>query len=356
MPPKQLHNRLLGWFSKALGSDYSGTSAVRRGSLTHVIILDGTMSSLARGQETNAGLTYRLLQEVGADLSLYYQAGVQWRDWHTTLDVMMGHGIDQQIKRAYGYLSSRFRPGDRIFLLGYSRGAFAVRSLAGVIDRVGLLRRQSATERNIRTAYRHYKYDTVSRTAQKFSMAHCHEDVSVEMVGAWDTVKALGLRLPLLWRLTEGRHAYHNHQLSPVVKHGYHALALDETREVFSPVLWECSKSWDGRVEQVWFRGAHGDIGGHLGDFHAARPLANISLIWMLQKLQKRGVSLPRGWQDRFETDAKAPMVGTWRSWGRVFLFRQSRVVGCDRSESIHPTARPFVDADVLKAFLAPRA
>ncbi|PSL21008.1 DUF2235 domain-containing protein [Shimia abyssi] len=351
MPLKRLHERIFGWLGEKLSSRHSKATP-RRGALTHVIILDGTMSTLEPGHETNAGLTYRLLQEMGPSVSVYYEAGVQWHGWRQTLDVMMGRGINRQIRRAYGYLASRYRPGDRIFLLGYSRGAFAVRSLAGVIDRVGLLKASCATERNIRTAYRHYECTPDSETAQVFAQAHCHADVEIEMVGVWDTVKALGLRLPVLWRATEQRHEFHNHHLSPVVKHGYHALALDETREAFEPILWECPDGWSGRSEQVWFRGAHGDIGGMLGGFEAARPLSNISLIWMLEKIELCGLDLPEGWRDRFATDADAPMVGTWRSWGRMFLLRKRRVVGQDSSESIHATALPFVHAGEMKSTL----
>lgn len=307
------------------------------------------MSTLEPGRETNAGLTYRLLQELGPDVSLYYEAGVQWPGWRQTLDVLMGRGINRQIRRAYGYLASRYRPGDRIFLMGYSRGAFAVRSLAGVIDRVGLLRAVSATERNIRTAYRHYELTPDSAAARDFAAAHCHEGVIVEMLGVWDTVKALGARLPLIWRLTEARHAFHNQHLSPVVRHGFHALALDETRQVFEPELWTCPEDWDGRVEQVWFRGSHGDVGGMLGGLDAARPLANIPLAWMLERIEISGLALPEGWKTRFECDVTAPMAGTWQSWGKLFLFRNRRIVGRDRSESIHPTAQPFVDAGDVK-------
>ncbi len=126
----------------------SGQSAFARarGQVTHVLILDGTMSSLTPGSESNAGLTYRLLSEVGGpSLSVYYEAGLQWQDWRATPDVMMGRGINRQIRRAYGYLASRYKAGDRIFLLGYSRGAYAVRSLAGLIDTVGLLTSEHAT-------------------------------------------------------------------------------------------------------------------------------------------------------------------------------------------------------------------
>lgn len=311
-----------------------------RGQVTHVIILDGTMSSLDPGRESNAGLAYKLLCEVNhARLSLYYEAGVQWRDWRATGDVLTGRGINRQIRRAYGYLASRYRSGDRIILMGYSRGAYAVRSLAGVIDHVGLLRARHATERNILTAYRHYQKAGESEAEKAFSRAYCHDNVEIEMIGVWDTVKALGLRVPVLWRWAEAAHAFHNHRLGPMIQHGFHALALDETRKVYEPVLWETPNDFSGKVEQVWFRGSHGDVGGQLGGFEEARPLANIPFRWMMEKLEGRGVALPEGWQGRFPMDAAAPSCGTWGGWGKIFLIRGPRVVGRDRSERLHETA-----------------
>jgi len=311
-----------------------------RGQVTHVIILDGTMSTLDEGCESNAGLTYKLLSEIGGpSMTLYYEAGLQWQDWRATPDVILGRGINRQIRRAYGYLASRFREGDRIFLLGYSRGAYAVRSLAGVIDQVGLLRADQATERNITTAYRHYQCSPGSDAAAAFSRAYCHAGIEVEMVGVWDTVKALGLRLPFIWRWSEPAHAFHNHQLGRTVRHGFHALALDETRAVYAPVLWETPKGFPGRIEQVWFPGSHGDVGGQLGGFHAARPRANISLVWMLERAESCNLALPEGWRLRFPTNPDAPSVGTWRGWGRIFMLRFPRVVGRDPSERLHETA-----------------
>ncbi|KUJ80922.1 hypothetical protein AVO45_05415 [Ruegeria marisrubri] len=336
----RLSRKILGWLGRPLSSEHSAETKHRE-AITHVIILDGTMSTLEPGCETNAGRTYRLLQEMGGQVSVFYEAGVQWTNWKTTPDVMMGRGINRQIRRAYGYLASRYKPGDRIFLMGYSRGAFGVRSLAGVIEKVGLLRAEHATERNIRQAYRHYERDPHSEYAAAFRRQFCHDDVPIEMVGVWDTVKALGLRLPLLWRLAEERHAFHNHQLGPSVRHGYHALALHETRGVFEPVLWDSSLDTTGHVEQVWFRGTHGDVGGQLGGFEEARPLANVSLIWMLERAERHGLPLPADWRSRFPADPDAPSVGTWRGWGKIFLFRSHRTVGKDRSERLHESVRP---------------
>ncbi len=316
--------------------------AVQRGPVDHVIVLDGTLASLHPGRESNAGRAFQLLREPVAGAprrSLYYEPGLQWESWSDTVDVLQGRGINRQIRRAYGWLASHYRPGDRIYLLGYSRGAYAVRSLAGVIDRVGLLRHDHATERNVTLAYRHYEYAPDARAARIFALEHCHDEAPIQMVGVWDTVKALGLRLPLLWMLTEGRHAFHNHHLGSSIRHGFQALALHETREVFTPVLWDCPPGWEGNIEQMWFRGSHADIGGQLGDFTAARPLANIPLVWMLDRAEACGMILPEGWRGRFPCDARAPMVGTWRGFGAAFLLRRARVVGRDPSERIHPSA-----------------
>lgn len=299
------------------------------------------MSSLHPEMISNAGMAFHLLCEKSgtARRSIYYEPGLQWEGWRRALDFAQGKGINRQIRRAYGYLASHYREGDRIYLFGYSRGAYAVRSLAGVIDRVGLLHHSHATERAVRLAYRHYENDPTREAAQAFSRRFCHLETEIEMVGVWDTVKALGLRLPLLWMLTEAKHAFHNHHLGSSIRHGFHALALNESRAVFEPVLWDCPPGWEGNIEQVWFRGAHGDIGGQIGSFASARPLANIPLVWMLDRAETCGLALPDGWRDRFPCDADAPMVGTWRGWGGVFLLRHRRIVGRDRSEYLHSTA-----------------
>lgn len=306
------------------------------------------MSSLVPGHETNAGRAYGLCREMGAALSIYYEPGLQWTDWRSARDVMVGRGINRQIRRAYGYLASRYRPGDRIFLMGYSRGAYAVRSLAGAIDMMGLLRAQVATERNIRDVYRHYECDPTSEAAQAFRRAKCLEKVEIEMIGVWDTVKSLGLNMPVLWRFSVKSHAFHNHELSHNVKAGFHALALDETREAYKPVVWSSPQGFAGRVEQMWFPGTHGDVGGQLGGFEEARPLANIPLVWMLERAQMAGLPLPEGWAQRFPRDATAPMLGTFRGHGRFLISRRARKVLQDPSEALH-------DSVSLRATTAPQ-
>lgn len=307
-----------------------------RGPVDHVLLLDGTLGALDPARITSIGLIWRFLRRRVPRASIYYGKGLQFREWRDLTDVWFGWGVNAQIRRAYGWLAMRYRPGDRIFVIGYSRGAFAARSLAGMIERVGLLRPEEATERNVTLAWRHYE-GVLSPEA--FRHAHCHAETAIEMVGAFDTVRALGVQFPLLWMLSEPRYRFHDHRLGPSVRHGFHALALHETRSVLEPLLWASENTGAARIEQVWFRGCHGDIGGQLGVFEASRPLANIPLVWMLHRAAELGLALPAGWEDAFPTDPLAPSVGSWSSWGKLFWLRAPRVIGRDPSESVHDTA-----------------
>lgn len=309
---------------------------VRRGPMVLVVVMDGTLCTLEPGHETNAGLVHRLMRDQRANVMQFYEAGLQWRDWNGLGDVMTGRGINSQIRRAYGWLANHYRPGDKIYLFGYSRGAYAVRSLAGVIDRVGLLHKECATERNTQTVYRHYQSHSDSGARAAFTARHCHQDVVIEGIFVWDTVKALGMRLPLIWRYSASAYAFHDHRLSRIVKAGFQALALDETRKAYEPVLWECPDGWEGTIEQAWFRGSHGDVGGHLGGYFRARGLSNIPLVWMLERAAHCGLPLPDDWRDRFPCDPAAPSVGSWVGINKLFLFRARRAVGRDRSERLH--------------------
>ena len=305
-----------------------------------VVILDGTLSTLDTGRSTNAGRIYKLLHDLptGQRPSVFYEEGIQFSTWRDLRHVITGTGINPQIQRAYGFLASRYRPGDRIYLFGYSRGAFAVRSLAGLIDRIGLVRPRFATERMIRQIWRLYRTDPHGAHAQVFARTFCDPGVRIELVGVFDTVKALGWRLPGLAARAERETAFHSHHLGNRIRRGCHALALDETRVAFAPVLWDSRPDWDGQVEQVWFRGCHGDVGGHLSGFGPARGLSNIPLVWMLEKAEATGLVLPPDWRARYPCDPAAPSCGSWRGWALLFPHRRRRRVGRDASERLHPT------------------
>lgn len=312
-----------------------------------VFIADGTFSTLAPGRESNAGQVLRLLEETGPrSHQLYaYDPGVQGRGALKWFNAATGMGLNLTICQGYSFLASRYWPGDRIFLIGYSRGAYAVRSLAGMIGAVGLLRHDRATERNVRRAFRLYERSTRDSLKEEmvrkgFADSLCHERVDIEFLGVWDTVRALGLPYPVLSRLAGMATDFHDHALGRHIRRGYHALAIDEDRTAFAPILWRRSPDWQGRLEQAWFPGCHGDVGGELRGREEARPLANIALNWMLRRAARHGLALPAGWETRHAEDAAAPSVGNRSGINRLFLLRAPRVAGEADGEVLHLSIR----------------
>lgn len=297
------------------------------------------MTSLTPGEETNVGRIYHLLRTHGG-YSLYYEPGIQWRGWGRAHEVAAGVGINRQIRRAYAFLARRYTPGDRIFLVGYSRGAYGVRALAGLIDRLGLLRADEASPDRVDEIYAHYREDPSSPAARSFVARHCHRQAPIEAVCVFDTVRALGNRWPLLWRLAPRVHAFRSNHLGRSVGAGFHALALHETRRAFAPEMWEVPAHRLEDIRQVWFRGSHGVVGGQVGDDAGARMVSNVPLVWMLEQMAARGLTLPPHWQGRFAQDADAISPWGYRGTGRLFIARKGRVVGADPSEWLHPSVR----------------
>ena len=214
---------------------------------------------------------------------------------------------------------------------------------------------EAATERHVRLAWRLYRQGGSSISASAFRR-RCHPAAPIRMLGCFDTVMALGLRLPLLWMLTEPRFRFHDAHLGRGIEHGFQALALDETRAVLSPLLWDDAHA-AGRIRQMWFRGTHPDIGGQLSGFEPTRPLANIPLVWMLTHAEALGLPLPPGWRALFPQNAAAPSLGTWRRWGKLFLARAPRLAGAFGTEALHPTVpRPYPGPALLTGALAAHA
>lgn len=331
----RLSDRFRGW----LTTSHAPRSQGGPESTVHVVLLDGTMSSLTPGMETNVARIWRLLQEVPG-LCLYYEPGIQWRGWRRGHEVMAGVGINRQIKRAYRFLAAKYHPGDTLIFVGYSRGAYAVRALAGMIDRIGLLNKDALSDALLEQAYDHYRCDPDSPAARAFAKEYCVPNVEIEAVCVFDTVRALGIRWPLLWRIAPKVHVFHSNLLGETVRNGFHALALDETRMAYAPQLWEVPEHRLGSVKQVWFRGSHGDVGGHIGEFAPARGLGNVPLVWMLSQIEMCGIELPLRWRARFPQDPAAVSAGSTRGFGKFFLARKRRKVGLDPSEAVHPCAQ----------------
>ncbi len=302
---------------------------------THVFLIDGTLSRLSDGEETNVGLVYKLLQEV-PEITVGYDRGVQGQGLMKWASVLTGNGINCSIRQGYEALAKDYRTGDKIFLFGFSRGAYAVRSIAGMISKVGLLKPENVYKKHIRKAFRIYENCDAEKRAAKFRRKFCHESIEIEMIGVWDTVKSLGLPFPILSYIAPMATEFHDHSLSPIIQNAFQALAADENRRAFAPIPWKCQPNWPGRLEQAWFAGAHSDVGGFVYEMPEARTLSNISLHWMLTRAAMCGLPLPEGWQARFPIDALAPFQGPYAGSSKFFLFRCPRKFGPAQIDYLH--------------------
>lgn len=194
-----------------------------------------------------------------------------------------GFGISKNIRDAYKYLMDEYEEGSNIYLFGFSRGAYTIRSLAGMIYQIGLLPRGS--ENLIKYAQNIYYEKGNSEITLQFKKSFSR-DIDVYFVGVWDTVKALN---PFSKR-------HHDHTLNQKIKYGYHALAIDDKRWPFHPKLWSHKKKEPGQeIEQVWFAGMHSDVGGS----YPEDDLSNITLQWMLDKAKSTGMILSPNYKPR---------------------------------------------------------
>ena len=232
----------------------------------------------------------------------------------------VGLGLVARVVRGYTYLSRAWAPGDRIFILGFSRGAYTARALAGLVTRQGLLdwnamKLVAGSEQSYSAglaAWQQYKKaifkgdgnvlhslaGVVSNFQDLFQLGlhpapqlRYTTAVGIAAVGVWDTVGALGV--PDLSEqdgtpVRRDAFQFCDSVLNANVAHGFHAVAIDERRVDFTPTLWEPR---DG-VVQVLFPGAHEDVGG--GSASTESGLANVTLAWMARQAASVGVEFSR--------------------------------------------------------------
>jgi hypothetical protein len=259
-----------------------------------IVCCDGTWNTPEMASVTNVRRLHSLLDETETQES-FYASGVGTTG--TLLDRIdagaLGNDLDAKIVDAYRWLVTRYRPDDRIALFGFSRGAYTVRSLAGMIGRCGLLDPEdvegAALEKRIEHVYwKGYRERTPGWSDDlPFLYDAASEDIPIRFVGVWDTVGALGIpdNLGFLRPGEVAKRTFHDLDLDPRIPTGRHAVAIDEMRGPFFPTLWnEEHAAPDQRIRQVWFAGSHMDVGGG----HAERGLADVTLAWMLDEVRER--------------------------------------------------------------------
>lgn len=256
-----------------------------------VFCFDGTWQ--APMNNTNVYRMYKALT-VASDQVPYYDDGVgaDAQGLDRLLDGAFGQGLLQKIMDGYTKIAHVYDPGDQIFLFGFSRGAYTARSLAGMIANCGLPT-GAFTDDCVKQAFAAYR-DPANRAAILAGLGACGlGNATIEMVGVWDTVGSLGIPA-IFGGVDEAAYDFLDTGLHPDVKNAYQCLAVDEQRAQFPATLWTGAPAAGQTIEQVWFSGCHGDVGGGTllaGGVDAGTRLCDITMGWMLTKAQGLGLT-----------------------------------------------------------------
>jgi uncharacterized protein (DUF2235 family) len=267
------------------------------------LFLDGTWNTV--DDDTNV---WRLksLCAADADQICYYSAGVGTLFGQRLIGGMFGYGLDDEVIRAYQWLVQNYAADDRIYIFGFSRGAFTARSLSGFISKCGLLKAGAPV--SLIQLYARYRLGATVRTIRELKdvpdTALSLEDrwlkeysmpIPIWFQGVWDTVGALGVPFGNFPTISRSKYAFLETDLRINNDRAFHAMAIDEHRETFAPTLWSKTvvkgdATYPPRpldqVEQRWFVGAHADVGGG----YSNDLLAQIPLKWLMQKAQLHGL------------------------------------------------------------------
>ncbi|SHG45400.1 DUF2235 domain-containing protein [Bradyrhizobium erythrophlei] len=281
-----------------------------------VVLSDGTGNSSAAVWRTNVWRTFEALDLSNSDQVALYDDGVGTSTFKplALLGGAFGFGLKRNVIDIYKFVCRNYRDDDNeIFGFGFSRGAFTIRVVVGLILDQGLVQATNETDLDhlAKAAYRDYrrrKYHTVwwelfhkDRKIPPSTTAAGNRHVNnIRFLGLWDTVAAYGLPVD---EMTRGVNKWiwplelPNRVLNPRVQRACHALALDDERTTFHPVLWDESAELttdsdqtrlvsDERISQVWFSGMHSNVGGGYPD----DSLARIPQYWIMTEAQKCGL------------------------------------------------------------------
>jgi len=252
------------------------------------------------GVVTNVVKLMDLVQPVAPDGTpqiIYYGKGVGTGNFlDRFFGGAFGDGLETNVKDAYRFLVQNYAEGDEIYLLGFSRGAFTARSLAGLIRCAWLVRKENASQ--INDAYKIYREKHAAGADKPHAIAFREKysrQVRIKFIGVWDTVGALGVPIgTILRRATIREHGFHDTGLSSYVDNAFHALAIDEGRYTFEPSLWKSEPREGQRLEQRWFAGVHSNIGGG----YKEHGLSDYAFRWMADRAVECDLALHPSYLD----------------------------------------------------------
>jgi Uncharacterized alpha/beta hydrolase domain (DUF2235) len=321
-----------------------------------IVLSDGTGNSAAASNKTNVWRLYEALDLTSADQIATFGDGVGTSKSKPMqiLGLALGVGVKKNTIQLYKFLCRNYDDHDRIWCFGFSRGAFTVRTLAGLIHHEGLVsfRNEEELDRNALAAYRAYRRkafatilpwvvagrllrDVTIRLWNKIVGARTYDEIKVEtfqrarhlipiyFLGVWDTVVAYGLPVDELtqavdkwvWPMT-----FRDKSLLTNVRCARHALSIDDERRTFFPLPWDQAEERilqqnvpglpPDRLLQVWFAGVHANVGGGYPD----DSLSLVPLCWMIEQASLKGL--------RFREDIVAVQAGLATAAGRLYNSR----------------------------------
>jgi uncharacterized protein (DUF2235 family) len=263
-----------------------------------VVCSDGTWNTADQRYPTNVFKVSRLIPDMpagGIPQKVFYDPGVGADSILAKLPGVFGYGLEENVNQAYRFLVDNFDAGDQLFFFGFSRGAYTVRSVVGMVRKCGILRRDRLEM--LHKAYEFYRDSATkadSDAAAAFRAEHAQPlDTEgsnvppVRFIGVWDTVGSLGVPFGPLRRLTMSKHLFHDVSLSRIVENAFQALAIDEKRKDYRPTLWEQHPNAEKqKLEQRWFAGVHTDVGG--GNIDPRQ--ADRAMRWIIDEATKCGL------------------------------------------------------------------
>lgn len=321
-----------------------------------VLCLDGTGNELKAKGNTNVVRLYEMLTLNDPEHQVaFYDPGLgtfgaqgavtpMARAFTKLLGLAAGYGMRTNLADAYTYLMQTYEPGDRIFIFGFSRGAYTARALAGMLHLAGLIR--PGAENLVPYAIKVYARSKDNWTAEdwkqthKFADAFCIEvdgsrSIPIHFLGIWDSVKAAGiLRWNLKWPYT---------RKIPNVEHAAHAVSIDEKRRPYKEYLLQPEESRSQNVDEAWFAGVHSDVGGAFEDDHR---LSDIGLKWMAEHAIEAGLLVS---MKAFRKTCAVTLdnaLGKIHRMGWVWAFLTYRKRPIPANARIHSSVRSRMEGD----------
>ena len=266
-----------------------------------VLCCDGTKNQFG-AENTNVIKLYSALDHDSPGQMAYYHPGLGSmgspaalttvsRLWTKVFGLAFGLGLSQHLADLYGYLMDHYQPEDKLYVFGFSRGAYTARALLGMLHTFGLVRNRDAAlipygVRLLKSYGKRGNKEIAAQFRETFSSA----TVDQEFAGVWDTVSSVGaVYSPVHMPFTA---------FNPSIRRARHAIAVDERRAFYRQNLFHPAPGQD--IEQVWFPGAHCDVGGGYPEQESG--LSKIALRWMIDEAAAAGLA--------FSTERVALVLG----------------------------------------------